>query len=146
MADIIRKASAVWTGDLRHGQGRIATDSGVLDGVGYSFATRFENEPGTNPEELIAAAHAACYSMAFANTLKQKGYAPQSIETHASCTLKRLEEGGFKIAKMSLKARGKVPGLDDATFKEIAREADKGCPVSNLLHPGLEIELDAALA
>ncbi len=145
MAEINRKASAVWSGDLRGGKGRIYSTSKVLQDVAYSFSTRFENEPGTNPEELIAAAHAACYSMAFAGTLSSKGYKPQSIETEAICTMTPREGGGWKIAKMHLQVRGQVPGIDEATFEEIAHEADGGCPVSNLLRPGLEIELDAAL-
>lgn len=145
MVDIKRNASAVWRGKLRDGQGRISSASGVLSDATYSFATRFENKRGTNPEELIAAAHAACYSMAFASTLGQKGYNPESIETRATCTLSPKEGGGFEIVAMHLQTRGKVPGLDDATFKKIAHEADEGCPVSNLLRPGLEIELDAAL-
>jgi osmotically inducible protein OsmC len=145
MTDINRKGSAVWKGDLRKGEGHISSESGVLRDVAYSFATRFENEPGTNPEELIAAAHAACYSMAFAGALAKKGYEPQSIETHATCTVAPKEGGGFRITTMRLKTRGQVPGIDDKTFKKIAREADEGCPVSNLLRPGLEIQLDAAL-
>jgi osmotically inducible protein OsmC len=145
MPDIIRRASAIWKGSLRGGKGSIGTESGALKNVAYSFATRFESEPGTNPEELIAAAHAACFSMAFAGVLVKKGYDPKSIETHAACILQPKEGGGFRIAKMRLQTRGQVPGIDDATFKEIAREAESGCPVSTLLRPGLEIELDAAL-
>jgi osmotically inducible protein OsmC len=145
MADINRKASAVWKGDLRKGQGRISSESGLFKDAPYSFATRFENEPGTNPEELIAAAHAACYSMAFAGALAKEGYDPQRIETHATCTVAPKEGGGFRITTMHLRTRGQVPGIDDDTFKKIAHEADEGCPVSNLLRPGLEIELDAAL-
>jgi osmotically inducible protein OsmC len=145
MVVINRKASAVWSGSFRDGKGRIQSESQVLQDVAYSFSTRFENEPGTNPEELIAAAHAACYSMAFAATLNNKGYKPQSIKTDAVCVLVSLEGGGWKITKMRLHVRGQVPDMDDATFKKIAREADGGCPVSNLLRQGLEIELDAAL-
>jgi lipoyl-dependent peroxiredoxin len=145
MANIERKASAIWKGDLRRGRGRISSESGLLQDAIYSFGTRFESEPGTNPEELIAAAHAACFSMAFANTLAQKGYDPQSIETHATCTLASREGGGFEITTMHLQTRGKVPDLDDATFKKIAHQADEGCPVSRLLRPGLEIKVDAAL-
>ena len=145
MADIKRTAEAVWNGDLRSGNGRIASSSGVLKDTPYSFATRFEDAPGTNPEELIAAAHAACYSMAFAHTLSSKGYQPERIETRAICSLSPQKEGGFKITKMRLEARGQVPGIDEATFRQIAQEAERGCPVSNALRGGVAIELDATL-
>ena len=144
-AQIKRAADAVWTGELRGGEGRITSGSGVLEDQRYGFGTRFENEPGTNPEELIAAAHAACYSMAFANTLSTKGYRPQRIETHAICSFSAQEGGGWRITKMRLETRGQVPDMDEGTFVEIAHQADKECPVSNLLREGLEIELDAAL-
>lgn len=139
MAVLLREGAAAWQGDLRSGNGMISTQSGALDEESYSFGTRFEDKPGTNPEELIAAAHAACYCMALASTLKKKGYAPQSVEALAVCTLESLKEGGFKISKMQLNIRGQVPGLDQETFEQIAAEADKGCPVSNLLRCGLEI-------
>jgi osmotically inducible protein OsmC len=145
MAEINRKASAVWRGKLKKGQGRISSESGVLRDASYSFGTRFESEPGTNPEELIAAAHAACFSMAFAGALAEGGYEPESIETHATCTLRRREGGGFEITRMRLVTRGNVPGIDDETFERLAHQADEGCPVSRLLRPGLEIQLDAAL-
>jgi osmotically inducible protein OsmC len=145
MVDIKRTAKAVWKGDLRSGNGRITSNSGVLKDTPYSFATRFKDAPGTNPEELIAAAHAACYSMALAHTLSGKGYQPERIETHAICSLSPQEEGGFKITKMRLEARGQVPGMDEGTFRQVAEEAGRGCPVSNLLRSGLEIELDATL-
>jgi osmotically inducible protein OsmC len=145
MADIYRRAAAIWQGDLRGGKGSISAESGVLAKVPYSFSTRFENEPGTNPEELIAAAHAACYAMAFANTLAKKGFNPESIEVHAACVLEK-QEVGFAITRMKLRARGTVPGIDEDTFSEIAKEADRGCPVSKLLRPGLSIELNTELA
>lgn len=145
MADIKRTAKAVWNGDLRGGKGRIASSSGVLKDTPYSFATRFKDAPGTNPEELIAAAHAACYSMAFADTLSSKGYQPERIETHAICLLSPREEGGFKITKMRLETRGQVPGIDETTFRQVAQEAERGCPVSNALRGGVEIELEAIL-
>jgi osmotically inducible protein OsmC len=144
MAEIMRAADATWKGDLKGGAGTINTTSGVRAGTAYSFATRFENKPGTNPEELIAAAHAACYSMAFAHTLAQKGHNPQSITTQATCHLEPVS-GGFRITRVHLHVRGVVPGLDNDTFKEIAVEADNGCPVSNLLRCGLTLQLDAAL-
>lgn len=146
MADIERTANAVWNGDLRSGNGQISSTSGVLDNTVYSFATRFEHKPGTNPEELIAAAHAACFSMAFANTLSKKGHQPQEVQTSATCVLSPQQPSGFKITKMRLESRVKVDGLDDATFQQIAREAEAGCPVSNVLRGGLEIELNATLA
>lgn len=145
MADIERSASAVWSGDLRKGNGKISSTSGVLNDTAYSFATRFEQAQGTNPEELIAAAHAACYSMAFAGTLSRKGYQPQQIQTRAICSLSPQQPSGFKITKMRLETQGKVDNLDEATFQEIADEAEKGCPVSNALRGSLEIEVRASL-
>lgn len=144
MADIERTAEAVWNGDLRSGTGQISSTSGVLKAVPYSFGTRFEQAPGTNPEELIAAAHAACYSMALAATLGRKGYQPEHVETRAICHLTPQQPSGFKITKMRLETRGRVPGIDEATFKQIAEEAEKGCPVSNALR-SIDIELDAKL-
>jgi osmotically inducible protein OsmC len=140
MAAIQRTASATWRGDLKSGKGQVDATSGVLRTTPYTFATRFENAPGTNPEELIAAAHAACYSMAFSNYLSQQGHVPDSITTEATIS---LEEG--KINKMHLVTRGRVAGLDNAAFKRLAGEAEKKCPVSNLLRSGLAITLDAAL-
>ena len=141
MPAITRKATGTWHGDLRHGHGTIdAPSSGVLKETPFSFATRFENAKGTNPEELIAAAHAACFSMAFSNYLSQQGHKPDTITTNATIS---LEEG--KITKMHLETRGKVDGLDNEAFKKLADEAEKKCPVSNLLRPGLAITLDASL-
>jgi osmotically inducible protein OsmC len=141
-----RTAGAVWQGDLRQGKGLVGVESGIFQDKEYTFGTRFQDEPGTNPEELIAAAHAACYSMALALTLAEKGYDPQHVETEATCTV-APQDGGFKITKMHLQVRGKVPGLDEENFREIAHEADQACPVSNLLRPGLEtLELEAQLA
>jgi osmotically inducible protein OsmC len=117
----------------------------VLSDQAYTFATRFEDAPGTNPEELIAAAHAACYSMAFANVLSQKGYEVEGVETTATTHL-TSQRGGFAIAKSALHVRGRVPNIDQDTFQGVAEEADRKCPVSNLLRPGLEIELEATLA
>lgn len=145
MANIERTANAVWNGDLRSGNGQINSTSGVLDSIGYSFATRFENKPGTNPEELIAAAHAACFSMAFAATLGRKGYQPQQVQTSATCIMVPQQPSGFKISKMRLESQVQVEGLDDAEFQQIAREAEAGCPVSNALRGSLEIELNASL-
>ncbi len=145
MAHIERRAKAEWNGDLRQGSGLISSGSGVLADTPYDFRTRFEQEPGTNPEELIAAAHAACYSMALAHTLKVNGYQPQRIETQAVCTLAPREEGGFKIARMRLESRARVPGIEARKFEDLARQAEQGCPVSGALRGGPTIELDAAL-
>ena len=141
MAAITRTASGTWTGDLKGGNGKIDATSGVLNATPFTFATRFENAKGTNPEELIAAAHAACFSMAFANYLSGQGHVPDEISTQATIS---LEDG--KINKMQLVTKGRVAGVDEAQFKQLAEEAEKACPVSNLLRPGLEITLDAALA
>lgn len=137
---MIKKGSAAWKGSLKEGTGSISTETGVLKNAPYGFKARFEDGPGTNPEELIAAAHAACYSMAFSNYLSQQGHVPDTITTRATIT---LEDG--KIHKMHLETRGRVPGIDNATFKRMADEADKKCPVSNLLRSGLTITLDAEL-
>jgi len=140
MAAIIRNATGTWHGDLKSGRGEISAPSGVLRETPFTYATRFESAKGTNPEELIAAAHAACYSMAFSNHLSGQGHVPDTITTQASIT---LEDG--RIRAMRLETRGKVPGLDAAAFKRLAEEAEKKCPVSNLLRSGLTITLDAAL-
>lgn len=146
MSDLQRKGSAVWEGDLKQGNGRLSSESGVLQEEAYTFSTRFENEPGTNPEELIAAAHAACYSMAFANTLAKEGYPARAIKTAATCSLSPKEGGGFEITKMVLDVRGEVEDIDAATFEAISKKADQGCPVSNLLRSGLEVIVKAQLA
>lgn len=145
MATIKRSASATWEGNLKDGKGAVSTESGALDDVAYSFRTRFKDAEGSNPEELLAAAHAGCFSMAFAATLAEKGYDPQSIETQATCSLAPLDGGGFEITAMKLLVRGRVPDIDPDLFAQIAEEADAGCPVSNLLRPGLEISHDVSL-
>lgn len=145
MTTFTRKGSALWKGGLRNGNGTVSAESQALVERPYSFNTRFGDEKGTNPEELIAAAHAACYSMAFAATLERMGYQPKQVATNATCSLVSKEGGGFEIKKMQLNVRGEVPGINESTFKQIAMEADKGCPLSNLLRNGLEIEIDAQL-
>ena len=140
MAPIERTANGVWWGDLRGGKGQIDSTSGVLQATPYTFATRFEHAKGTNPEELIAAAHAACYSMAFANYLSGQGHTPEEIRTQATIT---LDSGS--INKMHLVTQGRVPGLDQSDFQRLAEEADKKCPVSNLLRNGLAITIEASL-
>ena len=144
MTEITRKAGVIWNGDLRDGGGVISTESKVLYEQPYNYATRFEDAPGTNPEELIAAAHAACYSMAFASTLKKNGFTPKETETNVECTL-ASKNGGYEITNMFLHVRADVPDIDDKTFQTLAREADKGCPVSNLLRNGVKMELKADL-
>lgn len=145
MVQKLRKAEAVWEGDLKNGNGLVSSESKGLHEIPYSFNTRFEDEPGSNPEELIAAAHSACFSMAFASTLKKNGYNPISVNTNSTITLSTKEGGGWKITNMLLHVRGQVPDLDQDTFKKLASEADKGCPVSNLLRCGLNIEIVAEL-
>ena len=140
-----RSASAMWNGDLKSGKGTISTDSGVLSNTQYSFSTRFENGVGTNPEELIAAAHAACLSMALSAGLEGAGKVARRISTKASCTIEKAG-AGFKITKMRLEVRGDVPGIDQAAFAKAAEAAKEGCPVSGALKGNVEFELDARLA
>jgi len=142
---MIRKANAVWNGGGRDGSGRMSTGSGVLSNSPYGFKTRFEDEPGTNPEELIAAAHAGCFSMALAFALQAQGLTAEEIRTEAAVTLDPETEGrqGFRITRSALTLRARIPGLDDAKFQEIARAAKEGCPVSKVLNA--EVTLDAAL-
>jgi lipoyl-dependent peroxiredoxin len=137
-----RSASAVWTGDLKSGKGTISTESGVLSSAPYSFKTRFEGEKGTNPEELIGAAHAGCFSMALSLALQQAGLAAERIETKADVTLEQ-KDGGFAITAVHLTLRAKIPGADQAAFEKAANGAKAGCPVSKLLKA--EITLDATL-
>jgi lipoyl-dependent peroxiredoxin len=136
-------ASAVWEGVLKSGRGHFKAGSGAFEGD-YSFATRFENARGTNPEELIAAAHAACLSMALAAGLEKNGTPPRRISTRASCTVDKVGDG-FKITKMRLEVRGEVPGLEPSQFAEAAEAAKKGCPVSTALQGNVQMELDARL-
>jgi osmotically inducible protein OsmC len=140
-----RKAGVLWTGDLKNGNGIVSTESRALFEYPFNSRMRFEDEPGTNPEELIAAAHAACFSMALASTLAKHGYEPVRTDTTATCTLASKDGGGFKITAMQLHIRAAVPGVDEETFERLIRETDEGCPVSNLLRNGLDIEIDATL-
>jgi lipoyl-dependent peroxiredoxin len=146
MPDILRHASATWSGDLQKGTGSVSSESGALKEAKVSFATRFE-EPmtGSNPEELIAAAHASCFSMALSATLGGQGHVPTEIRTKATLTLNKGAQG-FKITKMHLETEGKVPGIDQAAFKQAAEAAKETCPVSVLLKPGLEeVSVEAKL-
>jgi lipoyl-dependent peroxiredoxin len=137
-------SSAVWEGGLRGGRGHFQTASGALSGD-YSFATRFESAKGTNPEELIAAAHASCLSMALSAGLEAAKTPATRISTKASCTIDKVGDG-FKITKMRLEVRGEVPGLDEAGFRAAAEKAKDGCPVSQALKGNVPFELDARLA
>jgi len=140
---MIRKAKAIWRGTGRAGDGNLTTDSGVLDNTPYSFRTRFENEKGTNPEELIAAAHAGCFTMALAFQLQGAGFTPTELATDAAVSLDP-EGQGFRISRSALTLRANVPNLDQATFFRLAGEAEKNCPVSKVLNAA--ITLDAKLA
>ncbi|AFZ69169.1 OsmC family protein [Deinococcus peraridilitoris] len=142
MANIERKANAQWNGDLKSGNGTISSLSGVLSDTPYSFRTRFENQPGTNPEELIAAAHAACFTMAFSNVLQQAGHAPRTLATDATLGMD-ASGGGFKIATMHLVVRGSAEGLDQQQFQQLAEKAEQGCPVSGALRGNLDITVEA---
>jgi lipoyl-dependent peroxiredoxin len=139
---MIRKAKAVWQGTGREGNGHLFTDSGVLADTPYSFKTRFENEKGTNPEELLAAAHAGCFTMALAFRLQRAGYTPAELNTEAAVTLEPEGEG-FRISRSALTLRAKVPNLDETKFLELAKDAEETCPVSKVLKA--EITLDAKL-
>ncbi len=138
----VRTADAEWKGDLPSGSGSLQTESGALKGS-YSFVSRFEEGSGTNPEELIAAAHAGCYSMALSHQLAQAGHPPDSVRTTARVHLDK-GDAGFAITKIELRTRAKVPGIDEATFREKAEGAKTGCPVSQALK-AVTIELDARL-
>jgi osmotically inducible protein OsmC len=137
------KASASWEGGLRTGRGHFQAGSGAFQGD-YSFTTRFEGARGTNPEELIAAAHAACLSMALSGGLEKAGTPPTRISTDAACTVEKVGDG-FKITKMRLEVRGKVPGITPAAFSKAAEDAKHGCPVSGALKGNVQFELDARL-
>ena len=139
---MIRKANAVWRGTGRDGDGDLTTASGVLKATPYSFRTRFEEQPGTNPEELIAAAHAGCFTMALAFQLQAAGHTPTELRTEAAVSLEKEGEG-FRISRSALTLEAEVPGLDQQSFEELARKAETGCPVSKLLNA--EITLDARL-
>jgi osmotically inducible protein OsmC len=139
---MIRKATAVWIGTGRAGFGDLSTDSGVLKRTPYSFRTRFETEEGTNPEELIAAAHAGCFTMALAFQLQGAGYTPTELKTEAAVSLEP-EGAGFRITRSALTLRATVPNLTQAVFDQLTKESELNCPVSKVLKA--EITLDAKL-
>jgi lipoyl-dependent peroxiredoxin len=134
-----RKASAIWRGGLKDGRGHISTDSGVLSDTQYSFSTRFEEGKGTNPEELIAAAHAGCFSMALSGQLGNAGLTAESINTTAAVTLDKTE-AGFTITAVHLDVTARVPGADPQAFETAANNAKAGCPVSRLLNARITME------
>lgn len=138
-----RSASAVWHGGLKDGKGTISTQSGTLKETQYSFNTRFENGVGTNPEELIAAAHAGCFTMALSGQLSSAEMVPESIETSAVVTMEKTDDGPT-ITKIHLTTKAKVPGAEKQKFDELAKKAKEGCPISRLLKAA-EITLDAQL-
>ena len=130
---MIKKAWAVWQGGIKDGSGTISTETGVLKEAPYGFKARFENGKGTNPEELIGAAHAGCFSMALSLMLGEAGLTAERIETHADVSLEKLADG-FAITSSHLTVSARIPGADDATFQRIANQAKSGCPVSKLLN------------
>jgi osmotically inducible protein OsmC len=137
-----RKASAIWSGSLKDGKGTISTESGVLSTTPYSFRTRFESEKGTNPEELIGAAHAGCFSMALSKILGDAGMTAEKIETEATITLEQ-KDGGFAVTASHLEVKATIPGADAAAFQKAAETAKANCPISKLLNA--TITMDAKL-
>jgi lipoyl-dependent peroxiredoxin len=140
----IRSASARWQGTLTEGSGTIKTGKGGYQG-NYSFKSRFEEGEGTNPEELIAAAHSGCFSMAFSKGLADAGFTPTSVDTTAKVHLDKTD-GGFGVTRIELETVGDVPGIDNDTFQKIAEGAKENCPISRLLSPGAAISLTATLS
>ena len=134
-----RKASAVWQGGLKEGKGTVSTESGVLSQAQYSFGTRFESGKGTNPEELIAAAHAGCFSMALSAELGKSGITPEKIETSAAVSLEKLDSG-WTVTQVHLDVRAKIPGADKAAFEAAADTAKKNCPISRLLNAKISMQ------
>ena len=138
----IRNAQAEWQGGLKDGKGTMKLGSGAFQGP-YSFGTRFEETPGTNPEELIGAAHAGCFSMALSAGLEKNGFKPQTVATKARVHLEKVD-AGFRITRIELQSEAKVPGIDNQKFQEVAEATKKGCPVSAAL-TGVQIDLNAKL-
>ncbi|CUJ07352.1 OsmC family protein [Achromobacter dolens] len=137
-----KTATAAWSGDLKTGKGMISTQSGALKNQPYGFNTRFGDTPGTNPEELLGAAHAGCFTMALSNILSEAGLAPQKLDTQAEVTLDKVD-GGFAITEVHLTVEAVIPGASAEAFDEAARKAEKGCPVSKVLNA--KITMDAKL-
>lgn len=134
-----RKASAEWHGGLKDGKGTVTTGSGVLSDTPYSFTTRFEDQPGTNPEELIAAAHAGCFTMALSGQLGNRGMTAESIKTNAILTMEK-QEAGWTVTAIHLDVSAKIPGADRAKFEDAANAAKTGCPISRLLNTNITME------
>lgn len=134
-----RKASAEWKGGLKDGKGSVSSDSGVLSNTPYSFSTRFEDQKGTNPEELIAAAHAGCFTMALSGQLGSRGMTPERLQTTATLTMDKLD-AGWTVTAIHLDVRAKIPGADAAKFDEAAQAAKTGCPISRLLNTSITME------
>lgn len=144
MAEFYRKAGVLWSGDLKSGSGVISTESKAIFELPFDYQTRFEDKVGLNPEELIAAAHAACFSMSVAKTLKESRFEPMRMDTTATCTLVS-KNASDEITKLQLHVRGEAPGLDEATFNKLVMQADRSCPVSNISRNGLKIEITTTL-
>lgn len=142
---MIRNGTANWKGGLKGGGGTVSTDSGVLSNVAYSFSKRFENEPGTNPEELVAAAYAGCYAMALAAGLEKSGKTVDNVDAKASVTLEKVGDG-FGVTKIHLDVVATVPDITPAEFSEAAAATKAGCPIGKLLTPGTDVSLEAKLA
>ena len=145
MATVQRRAEAIWEGNLEKGKGRVTSGTGALGELPVTWAARVEQPDGkTSPEELIAAAHAACYSMAFSGALAKNGHPPTRLHVTATSGLEKGQDG-IRIATMDLEVRGQVPGIDQATFARLAEEGEKGCPVSNALRNNVQIRVKATL-
>ncbi len=136
---ITNTGSATYEGLGKGGKGHVSTGSGALSAQPYGFQTRFEDQPGTNPEELIAAAHASCFTMALSFKLAEAGHTDGSVTTHATVSLDKVD-GGFAVTKSELSTKGKVPGMDRPTFEKLAQEAKDGCPISKLLDAEITLE------
>ncbi len=136
---IRRRGSATWQGGIKDGKGKITTESGALKDYPYGFASRFEGQPGSNPEELIAAAHASCFTMALSLILGEAKLTPEQLDTSAEVTLEQVE-GGYAITAVHLRLKARVPGVDDATFQSLAAKAKSGCPVSKVLNASITLE------
>lgn len=145
MADISRKASAHWQGDVRNGKGTVSLESGLLKDAQYGFQSRFENGPGTNPEELLASAHAGCFTMQLSALLGKHGHTVEDLRTEATCEMVKKEGEGFKVSRMHLIVRGKVMGSDQADFEAHVKEAAEKCPISQVMTGNVEITHEAIL-
>lgn len=145
MADIARKAAAHWQGDLKSGKGTVSLESGLLKDAQYGFQSRFESGPGTNPEELLASAHAGCFTMQLSALLSNHGHTVEDLKTEATCEMNKKEGGGFKVSRMHLVVRGKVTGSDKADFESHVKEAAEKCPMSQVMQGNVEITHEAIL-